>query len=636
MEKKPINKNAKKTVATPPVKVSKNPRKSTNYTPFQRVINISALLVFIASAYYYLLVINSNFLYKIQELSLFLPTKLYFTHHMSLPGGLLSWLGSFFTQFFYYPWLGSFIFVSFIILSQFLVLKVFRIKAKYFTLTFIVSFALLLTITELGYLIYNITVQGYVYSNLLGFIAVLLALWLYRTIDSESIRSVFSVFFLSFCYPLFGFYAILAGSIFLVTDIKTWIKSKSKNGWMPIITVFIALLGIPYLYYSNYYTQLEFARIYIEGLPDIPFLKQAIYAFWTPYLVLILTFVLFSLTPFHKSTKEPQLLSLIIGLLGFLLALFWFVKISYKDANFQTEIAMDKAIFENRWEDVLKLAKDNNEEPTRIIVMDTRLALQKLNQAGDKLFTFPDGSMRVKSPAPRKLLYIMGKQMYFQYGQTSFCYHWCVEDMVENGMKVEYLKYMVKCTLIKGELKLAQKYNDMLKMTLFHKDWADKYQKYIDNPISMINDSEFKAIRPLTAFKDQLDDNYGSLESSILTSFANSDCATIELLEYSLQSSMLIKSSELFWPRYFSYVRTHQRVPRYYQEAALFFSYFERKVDISGQNIDPQILEHFKQLLKTCDLNVGKSKEQNKLNFAPLFADTYWYYYFFITSDFEM
>lgn len=640
MEKKPEKKNSKKSVTSPQVQASiqapKQTKQAKNYISLQWIVNLLSALIFIVSAYYYLLVVNSNLLYKVQELSLFLPTKLYFSLHMSIPGGLLSWLGNFFTQFFYYPWLGSLIFVSFIAFTQFLVVKVFRIKAKHFPITFVVSFALLLTISQLGYLIQNITAQGFIYSNLIGFDAVLLVLWLYRTIESVPIRAAFNVFFVAFCYPLLGFYTLLAASLFLITDVKAWLVSKTKHGWLPIVTVLLAAVLLPYIYYYLYYTQTDFASIYIEGLPDIPLLKQAIYAFWMPYFVLITSFIIFSIIPFYKSKKEVGIFSVLATSLGFLFCFMWLINGSYIDANFQTETAMDIAIFENRWEDVIELANENKNEPTRIIVMDTRLALQKLNQAGDKMFTFPDGSARVKSPAPKMLRSLIGKQMYYQYGNTSFCYHWCIEDMVEKGMKVDYLRFMVKCALIKGELKLAQKYNDVLKLTLFHEAWADKYQKFIDQPMTMMSDGEFKAIRPLTAFKDKLEDNYGPLETSLLTSFATSDCATIELLEYSLQSAMLVKSSEFFWPRYFSYVRMNKRIPRYYQEAALFFSYFERKVNIDMKTIDPQILEHFKQLLKTCDLNVGKSKVENKQTFALLFADTYWYYYFFITPNFEM
>ena len=50
---------------------------------------------------------NSEYLFRVQELSLFLPTTLFWNEQMAVPGGFLAYLGTFLTQFFYYPWLGT-------------------------------------------------------------------------------------------------------------------------------------------------------------------------------------------------------------------------------------------------------------------------------------------------------------------------------------------------------------------------------------------------------------------------------------------------------------------------------------------------------------------------------------------------
>ena len=50
-----------------------------------------------------LLVYEYHVLWKIQELNLFLDTPLYFRQQMVVPGGLLTYVGSFLTQLFYYP-----------------------------------------------------------------------------------------------------------------------------------------------------------------------------------------------------------------------------------------------------------------------------------------------------------------------------------------------------------------------------------------------------------------------------------------------------------------------------------------------------------------------------------------------------
>ncbi len=54
-----------------------------------------------------LTVFEGEYLWKVQELNLFLDTKTFFWQQMVVPGGMLTWLGTFFTQLFYIPWLGA-------------------------------------------------------------------------------------------------------------------------------------------------------------------------------------------------------------------------------------------------------------------------------------------------------------------------------------------------------------------------------------------------------------------------------------------------------------------------------------------------------------------------------------------------
>lgn len=72
-----------------------------------------------------------------------------------------------------------------------------------------------------------------------------------------------------------------------------------------------------------------------------------------------------------------------------------------------------------------------------------------------------------------------------------------MELSVEYGWRVSCLKYMVKCALLQGEYALANKYNNLLMKTAFHKDWAKKYQTYIDHPERMKENQEFTQISAL-------------------------------------------------------------------------------------------------------------------------------------------
>ena len=92
-----------------------------------------------------------------------------------------------------------------------------------------------------------------------------------------------------------------------------------------------------------------------------------------------------------------------------------------------------------------------------------------------------------------------GRPLFYFTGHINECYRWSMEYMVEYGKRVSNLKYMVKCAIVNQEYALAQKYNSLLSQTLFHKDWARKYQAFIDQPELTESDNEIQAIRRLLA-----------------------------------------------------------------------------------------------------------------------------------------
>lgn len=631
MNKQQIKKNNKKNQTTKEINTKVRKDKHLNLKKLTPVVNLFFLLLFIATALYYMPVLNKNVFFRIQELSIFIPTKYYFTEMIQVPGGFLAWLGTFFTQFFFYPWLGTSIFILLVLLTQFLIVRAFKIPAAFLSLTFVFAFAMLLIATGSGYLIFSLKVQGHIFSTLVGFAAVALAFWAYRKMKTYFWRSLFSVLFVLLFYPVLGFYALFSAVLFVVYELVLFVRTKNKGILLPLFSAVLVAVFIPRLMYNFIYLKLATHWIYLSGLPDFSF-SNAEKVQWIPYLTVIAFMLLCFLILFRKNKSELGLKSLILIAFVNLSVLYGFTQLTFDDENYRTEIAMSLSIYENRWEDVLKLARDNNDEPTRMIVMCTNLALQKLNRAGDEMFTFSDGDKHPASPWPMRLVVLNGKQFYYQYGKSNYCYHWAMEDMVERGMRVDYIRYMVKCALIKGELQLANKYNSVLHKTLFYKEWAQKYQQYIDQPRKMLEDKEFKQLQPLTAYDNKLFGNNGVMELEILNEFAYSESINMANMDIAIQSTLILRNSSLFWPRFFIYVQTHDRIPKHYQEAAIMFSYFEKKVNVSHIKFDQEVVDRFNQLLKMTEKYYNNSNEVNKKLFKPTFGDTYWYYYFFVKN----
>ena len=115
-----------------------------------------------------LLVFENDLLWKVQERSIFLYTSLFFKQQLVVAGGFLSWLGSYFTQYLYHPWMGVAMLCAWWLLLVFLSAKVFHVKAKWLTVLLIPVALLLIADVSLDYWVYYIKLKGYFYVPTIG------------------------------------------------------------------------------------------------------------------------------------------------------------------------------------------------------------------------------------------------------------------------------------------------------------------------------------------------------------------------------------------------------------------------------------------------------------------------------------
>lgn len=588
-------------------------------------------LTFLVITWLLLNIFEHEYLYRVQELSLWLPTEVYFDERMMVPGGLMSYIACFLTQFFYYPMLGSLLFVGLLFVVQLLTRKVFDIPARWGLLT-IVPVALILSCAmEAGYWIFQIKTQGYFYSMLVGFLFTLSAIRLYQ-ISKGWVRYITAAAIAVAGYPLFGFYALLA----LLSIVVLEATSKERNIAVVLLCI-AAAIATPILYY-NVYEQTRFSRMFTAGMPAFEFIVRDLRT-WIPYILLylfplVMPFIRFNRSGNHVQTKKRFMLTqgIGIGLIVFIVQLFWF-----RDPNFRAEIKMNHAMERLEWRKALDIAKAQKQTPTRLIVLNRNLALLKLGRAGDEMFHYLDGGEPAASPFEIRLMQVGGKMLYYHYARMNFCYRWCLEDAVEYGWKVDYMKYMVKTSIVSGEYDLAMKYINTLKKTLFYKEWAKKYEKMAKNPELIAKDREMASILPLYQFEDQLDGDNTLVEIYLLNYFAHtySDLNTPMFDEASLMCALTLKDIQTFWNCFFRYANSHKtdRMPTHYQEAALLYGNLEKTVDISKMPFDKSVKMRFQDFMRFAQKhaveNVERDPEAKKL-FYERFGNTFWYFYFFI------
>ena len=190
-----------------------------------------------------LLYVESDLLWKVQQYNLFLYSSLFFKQTMVVPGGMLSYLGAFFTQFFYYPWMGVVMLCGWWLLLMWLTKRAFIIDDRWWALALIPVAILLTANTELGYWIYSMKLRGYYFMPTIGTTVAVALLWAYRKLTATPLwlRIAYVVTVVLVGYPLMGVYALAAA---LLMAVWTW-RLSDKHVQSAIISVATVLACWP-------------------------------------------------------------------------------------------------------------------------------------------------------------------------------------------------------------------------------------------------------------------------------------------------------------------------------------------------------------------------------------------------------
>jgi hypothetical protein len=616
-----------------------------------------------------LLVCEADLLWKVQQHNVFLNTSAFFHQMMSVPGGMLSYIGAYCTQHFYYPWVGVILLCCWWLLLMWLTKRAFNIPEKWTVVTLIPVAILLLANMDMGYWIYFIKLPAYFYVATIGTTAATALLWAFRVINeklemsNEKCRSAHqplifsSVFIFLVCaagYPLMGVYALAAAALMAVLDVRNHIGGSKHftvpYSLFPAIVALVAIIAVPLLYYRYVYYGTNIADIYRTAIPSFTII-DSYPNYYIPYYALAVCYLLMAVT-YCKKWTEPETqkaqaqktqkvqkaggqsfvtyilpCAVLVATAGCLWH-FW-----YKDANFHHELRMQRCIEQADWEGVVEEGKKQDSEPTRAIVMMHNLALSRLGRQCQEMYSFPKGSKRSDTPLPVAMSNVAGRMMLYQYGAMNECHRICMEEGVEYGWNVEQLKYMARCSIFNKEPQSARKFLDILRHTTYYGDWADHAEKLLNDPQQLAKDSEMGPVSRMMHYTDHLDAVERYVERFIMTTLAEHDADDLYFQEQAVLAAMWTRNPDLFWPRFDHYVQLNgeeKMPPRIFQEAAWLFA------NMQGQEgLDEWVLERgVKESFTAFMLQMRKYRQTRNQNVRqlmyPLFGTTYYYEYFFL------
>ena len=591
-----------------------------------------------------LLAYEPHFLWKVQEKNLFLCSTLFLKEQLVVPGGMLTWLGTFFTQFLYYPWLGVLMLCCWWLLLMFIIKRTFCIADRWAVLVLIPVALLLLTNMDQGYWIYMLKLRGHFFVSTIGTTAVAALLWGFRCVPDKSVlRAIYIFITCALGYPLMGIYGLVAA---FLMGIWSWRLSALRvKASINSVVAILSVIAVPLICYRYIYYQVNLANIYWAELP-LFFITEEYHTYYIPYYLLALFFVVLVVTckadtgaktvamPNTAPKSKTVLGWLTQGVIAILLVAgvyhFWM-----KDENFHHELAMQHHISNLDWEGVLDEAASQKDEPTRAIVMMRNLALSRLGKQGDLMFLYKNGSKAYDAPFGMRLMLVVGPLIYYQYGMLNYCNRLCMEMGVEFGFRTEDYQLLANCAVLENDQPLARKYIAILKQTVFYKDWAEHAKALLDHQDLIAKDSELEPITHMLHYDNVLTGDQGYTEKFLMRQLARSNYTDDPVFqEQTLLATLWTKDVKRFWHHFNNYIKLHPQgpVPRYYQEAAYLYGKLEDRQDLDKMPFDAGVKDSFERFAKMMSDYNGQEVSVAREDLYPFFGDTYYYDYYTMSN----
>ncbi len=599
---------------------------------------VATVMVAVLGAYY-LVVRNSDMLFMAQSKDFFSSDPMFMGECMHSPGGFLTWAGSFLTQFFYHPKWGSAIMIGIWIISMWMSKLVFRVKMAWMALLAIPVVCLLVSTIGTGYWLYYNKQAGYWFYGTIGYLISIL-LVLFNAAFRKKTDRIITILLIACTYPFFGWYTLLALVYVAMLTLSRMKKNDSPITKILLPVIPLVLVGVvPPLFY-NLYSGIRIEDVWTAGFPI--FANGDMISFYPsiPFIVLSAVPLLFPFLPKKVENSTGMTCAVfLVTIVVMVLSWLWVEKSDFQAYNYHAEMRMYRAAEEQDWDKVLDEMGNIPGDASREMVVLKNIALTNKGEMGTKMFKYNNmgepptngfDTLRVH------MVQTAAPLIYYYHGKTNFALRWAIENSVEFGYDYDNLKLLARCALLSGEMEMAKRYLDILRTTLFYRDWADHLMPITKNPELIKKYPEFKNVRELRDHMGTvLDGDNGLCEMYLITYFSQTMNKDSKLLqEMTLDYSLIQKDIQLFWPRFYLYAQMHQGepMPIHYQEAAMLYGNLEpESADISTMPFQDEVrksYEGFHQMSQSL-LQAGLSAEDVGEAMKGTYGNTFYWFYFF-------
>ena len=574
-----------------------------------------SLGIFLMAAFGYFCFVGNYVLYFQETQSLFIFSGEYLHKYLLKPGGLLEYGARFLTQFYVARFSGSLILAVILTLPAtiFYFINKRLNQSISFSLLFILIPSFILCLMQANY--YHLMEYN------LGFIMILLY-YLFFVSSLKKYHKILVLFLLPLFYYLVGAYVLIFTGLYII-HILFHESGKQKYVYA---SLFPAVAAVSLLIFWKILFLQPVANILLFPLPLLENTTyKANFFILTAYIVF---YPFISKIVFYR--KNNLLNKRLFSFMSIILAFGVSIILLFKIYNPQTArvVELERLIFGEKWDEAVKYQE---KKPSRNLIGEYfyNIALSESNQLCDGLF-FTDqdfGASSLVLPWGDEHLN-RGAYFYYTIGLANEAHRWAYEEMVVYGYRPQNIKLLAKTSLINGDFRMARKYIDILKRTIYYRELAKKLETMADNPTLISSDPELGPklkINPKSSFFIQFNEPQNNLPLLLESQPDNK-----RAFEYYLAGLLLTKNVEVAMNNISKMKDAgYSRIPRGIEEAILIY-YNSTKVypNLGGINISIDTQDRFKQYFSAY-VDARKNPSTLKAKMQARFGNTFWFYYHF-------
>jgi hypothetical protein len=571
------------------------------------------LFLLAALAYFYLI---GNYILFFQETqSLFVFSVEYLHQYLLKPGGLLEYSAKFLTQLYAGKFSGS------LLLSVILTLPSVIIYFINKRLIPGISLSLLLMLIP-SCLLFLMQANYYHLMHYNLGIMLILIFYLFSSSSRKKYHRLLVLIMFPLFYYLAGAYAMIFAGMYVI---HTLFIDVEKNRYI-YITVLLTVAAVTFLICWKY--------IFLQTLQQLiffpfPFLENVAYR--VSFYILCGYIVFYPLickvtVTWNKIWLNKKIYSIILTILLCVCS----ISLLFKIYNPQTArvVEFQRFIFGEKWHEAIRFQET---KPSRnlISLYFYNIALSETDQLCDRLFFGSQdfGASSLVLPWGNEHLN-RGAYFYYSIGLMNEAHRWAYEEMVVYGYRPQNIKMLAKTSLINGDYRMARKYINILKRTIYYRNWAKKYEKMADNPDLIKYDPELGAkikILPKSNFFIQFNEPQNNLPLILDAQPDNR-----KAFEYYLAGELLTKNVEVVVNNVKKMKGLgYTLIPGHIEEAVLMY-YNSTKIapDLGGLTISAETQTRFSNYVATYKL-LRQSSALNKERMQKEFGNTFWFYFQF-------